>query len=287
MIAIIFGSKGQDGYYLTNLLQAKKIEVIGISREDNIDMSNFHAVKKIIDRYKPDYVFHLAADSTTSHQALLKNHDVITTGSINILESVKTCSPSTKVFLSGSGLQFKNEGNPIKETDSFDISSAYSMSRNQSVIAARYYRTLGIKTYIGYFFNHDSPLRTERHMSQKIVSAVKRISLGGNEKIEIGDISVKKEWGFAGDIVNANWTLVQQDKYMEAVIGTGEAHSIQDWLEICFSLIGKNWKEYFLVKENFTAEYNTLVSDPSTILSLGWKPEISFQQLAQMMLNKS
>ncbi|HLK28084.1 MAG TPA: GDP-mannose 4,6-dehydratase [Puia sp.] len=287
MTAIIFGAKGQDGYYLTELLTSKGFEVVGISRENKIDISNFFEVKKIIKDYKPAYIFHLAADSTTKHSALLTNHDVITTGSINILESVKICSPSTKIFLSGSGLQFKNEGRPIKETDAFDISSAYSMSRIQSVIAARYYRTLGVKTYVGYFFNHDSPLRTERHISQKIISAVKRISSGSNEKIEIGDMSVKKEWGFAGDIVKGIWTLVEQEKYVEAMIGTGKAYSIQEWLEACFSLVGKNWNEHVLVKNNFVAEYSILVSDPATIFSLGWKPEVSFQELAQMMLNKS
>jgi len=287
MIAIIFGAKGQDGYYLTKLLQQKGAEVIGIKREDEIDIRDFGIVKRLVQDYKPAYIFHLAANSTTSHQALIENHQVIVTGSLNILESVKISSPSTKVFLSGSGLQFKNEGKPIKETDPFIASSAYGMSRNQSVIAARYYRGLGIKSYVGYFFNHDSPLRSERHVSQKIIKAVKRISEGSNEKIEIGDLSVKKEWGFAGDIVKGIWALVQQDSCMEAVIGTGKAYSIQEWMETCFSLIGKNWRDYLLIKKNFVPEYKILVSDPFTIFSLGWQPEISFEQLAQMMLDKS
>ncbi|MBS1668863.1 MAG: GDP-mannose 4,6-dehydratase [Bacteroidetes bacterium] len=284
MTVLIFGSKGQDGYYLTKLLQQEGIEVIGFSRSDAVNLSDFSTIKQIIEKHKPAYIFHFAADSTTAHHAVLENHQSILTGAIHILESVKQVSPDTKVFLSGSGLQFENIGKPIKETDLFSLTSAYAMTRNQSVIAARYYRSLGLKVYIGYFFNHDSPLRTERHMSQKIISAVKRIASGANEKIEIGDIHVRKEWGFAGDIVKGVWTLVKQDHTMEAVIGTGKAYSIWQWVETCFSLIKKDPKNYLLEKKGFVSEYQTLVSDPTSIFSLGWRPEVSFEQLAEMML---
>src|SRR5258706_5661682 len=130
---------------------------------------------------QPKYIFHLAANSTTSHYALFDNHIAISTGTINILEAVKQVSPDTKVFLSGSGLQFVNKNIPIKETDEFEASSAYSVARIHSVYAARYYRSLGIKVYVGYFFNHESPRRTERHISKMIAEAVKRIAKGSTE----------------------------------------------------------------------------------------------------------
>ena len=179
MKAIIFGANGQDGYYLNKLLHKQGIVVIGISRKGDflkLDISNYEEVSIFIKEEQPDYVFHLAANSTTRHDALFENHQTIVTGTLNILESVKQFSPHTKVFISGSGLQFFNDGNPIKETDPFAANDAYSVSRIQSVYAARYYKSLGIKVYVGYFFNHDSPLRSERHVTKMISETVKRIA---------------------------------------------------------------------------------------------------------------
>jgi GDPmannose 4,6-dehydratase len=287
MTALIIGANGQDGFYLNQILIEKDFEVVGISRSGNfltVDLSDFDSIKKVISQYKPQYIFHLAANSTTSHHALFDNHKAISTGTINILEAVKQSSPQTKVFLSGSGLQFVNKDLPIKETDEFEASSAYSLARIHSVYAARYYRTLGLKIYVGYFFNHESPRRTERHISKMIGEAVKRISNGSKEIIEIGDMSVKKEWTFAGDIMKGAVTLIKQDKIYEAIIGSGKGYSIEDYINKCFEFIGKESKDYIKTKEGFTAQYQQLISDPSTILSLGWKPVKDFDDLVKMML---
>jgi GDPmannose 4,6-dehydratase len=287
MTILIFGANGQDGFYLTELLHQQGCLVIGISRSNvflQTDITSYTAVSKLVEEHKPDFIFHLAANSTTRHDALFDNHTTISTGTLNILEAVKNFSPHSKVFISGSGLQFVNNDVPIKETDVFEARDAYSVSRIHSVYAARYYRSLGIKVYVGYFFNHDSPRRTERHMAKKISAAVKRISDGSNEKLEIGDITVIKEWTYAGDVVKGIWTLVNQDKILEANIGSGLGYSIEQWLDICFKLVGKNWKDYVILKEGFLPEYKQLVSDSSLIFSLGWKPKISFEELAQMMI---
>ncbi|AXY74000.1 NAD-dependent epimerase/dehydratase family protein [Paraflavitalea soli] len=287
MTAIIFGANGQDGYYLSKLLLERGIRVIPVSRQGDVikaDVADFEAVRSILEEHKPDYIFHLAANSTTRHQVLFENHATISTGTLNILEAVRTVVPQAKVFISGSGLQFKNEDLPIKETAPFDARDAYSVSRIHSVYAARYYRSLGIKTYIGYFFNHDSPRRSDRHVCKMIANAVKKIANGEDTVIEIGDMSVKKEWGFAGDIVEAVWTLVQQDEVFEAVLGTGEAFSIKDYIEVCFDIIQKDWTGYVKPVEGFKAEYRQLVSDPATIFSLGWRPSTNFRQLAALML---
>ncbi|MFT3823236.1 MAG: GDP-mannose 4,6-dehydratase [Chitinophagaceae bacterium] len=289
MTAIIFGANGQDGYYLTQLLQQQHIEVVPVSRKAGgiqADVGDKETVQALVSKYKPAYIFHLAANSTTRHDALFENHAAISTGTLNILESVKTLHPSAKVFISGSGLQFRNEDKPIKETDPFEARDAYSVSRIQSVYAARYYRSLGIQTYLGYFFNHDSPRRTPRHVTKMIANAVKNIAAGQEEIIEIGDMSVKKEWGYAGDIVEAIWTLVQQDTVTEATLGTGEAYSIQEYIETCFNLVGKDWKKYVQPRQGFTAEYRQLVSDPATIFLLGWRPATSFTDLAKIMLTE-
>ena len=287
MKAIIFGASGQDGNYLSALLIKQGYDVIGVSRKNGYlqtDISDFDQVFGLISQHMPDYIFHLAANSTTHHDALFENHATIATGTLNILEAVKRISSLTKVFISGSGLQFKNDDKPIKETDPFEARDAYSISRIQSVYAARYFRSLGLKVYVGYFFNHDSPLRTERHMTKKIAEAAKRIAAGSNEKLAIGDIDAVKEYTYAGDIVSGIWTLVNQEEITEANISSGIGYSIKDWLDQCFSLVNLDWQNHVTINTDFISTYRQLVSDPSRINSLGWKPEISFEELAKLMM---
>ena len=287
MSALIFGANGQDGFYLSELLTQQGISVIGISKNGNFlktDITSYEEVSALVKQHQPSYIFHLAANSTTRHDAMFENHATISTGALNILEAVKNYSMATKVFISGSGLQFVNNNQAIKETDVFEARDPYSVSRIQSVYAARYFRRLGLKVYVGYFFNHDSPRRTERHMAKKIAEAAKRIANGSEEKLEIGDSSVIKEWTYAGDVVKGIWTLVQQDIVFEANIGSGKGYSIEDYINVCFSLIHKNWQEHVILKNDFTPEYKQLVSDSSLLFSLGWKPEVSFEQLTEMMI---
>lgn len=287
MKAIIFGAGGQDGYYLSELLQQKNYEVIGVSRRGDFlktAITDYASVEDLIKQYKPAFIFHLAANSTTRHSAMFENHATIATGTLNILEAVKNNLPSAKVFISGSGLQFINNNNPIKESDPFEARDAYSVSRIESVYAARYFRSLGIKAYVGYFFNHDSPLRTERHMTKKIAEAAKRIAAGSNEKIAIGDVEAVKEYTYAGDVVKGILTLIEQDEIGEANISSGKGYSIKQWLEQCFSIVNKDWNNYVTVNPEFVPDYKQLVSDPSVIFSLGWKPEMSFEELAQLMM---
>lgn len=287
MTAIIFGAGGQDGYYLTRLLEEKSVKVIEVSRRSgflHIDIGSCEDVSSLIKNYQPDFIFHFAANSTTHHEAIFENHTTISTGTLNILEAVKIFSPATKIFISGSGLQFKNDNKPIKESDPFEARDPYSVSRIQSVYAARYFRTLGLRVYVGYFFNHDSPLRTERHMSKKIANAARRISEGSEDKIEIGDWSVIKEWTYAGDVVKGIWLFMLQDKIFEMNISSGIGHSIKDWVSECFKIIGKDAGSYIQKKDNFIPEYEILVSDATLINSLGFHPEVSFHQLAEMMV---
>jgi GDPmannose 4,6-dehydratase len=286
--AIIFGISGQDGYFLSGLLQKRNIEVIGVSRSYGKlrgDVADFVFVESVIKYQKPSYIFHFAANSTTRHDALFDNHNAISTGTLNILECVRLHCPAAKVFLSGSAMQFKNEGLPIDEKTPFAASSPYSVARIQSVYAGRYYRdTFGLQVYVGYFFNHDSPLSSEKHVNQKIVGSVKRIAMGSTENLELGNIDVKKEFNYAGDMVDAVWMLVNQDTVFEVVIGSGKAYSIKDWLEYCFKKINKNWQDFVEIKQNFVPEYKILVSNPELIKSIGWQPRVDFYQLADLMM---
>ncbi|MDX6443621.1 MAG: GDPmannose 4,6-dehydratase [Blastocatellia bacterium] len=288
MNAIIFGANGQDGYYLGELCRAKGIEPIEVSRSGNGvrgDVSSYEQTEHLIKKYRPAYVFHLAANSTTQHDALFENHETISTGTLNILEAVKSHSPSARVFITGSGVQFRNTGQPISEDQEFEATSPYSVARIQSVYAARYYRALGLSVYVGYLFHHESPMRQPRHVSQKIALAVKRIAEGSRDILELGDISVEKEWTFAGDVANGILTLVEQNAVFEAVIGSGVAYSIENWLDECFGVIGKDWRDHVRCREGFTAEYKRLLSNPRTMKSLGWSPSVNFSDLAAMMIS--
>lgn len=291
MKAVIFGINGQDGFYLGTLLRQRGIEVIGVSRNGDFlrtDISNYNEVEELVKLHCPDYIFHLAANSTTRHEAIFENHQTISTGTFNLLEAVRLHSNHTKVFISGSGLQFENKNKPITETDPFEARDAYSVSRIHTVYAARYFRKQHqIKTYVGYFFNHDSPRRSERHVAQKISSAAVRIANGSKERLVIGDVTTVKEWTFAGDVAEAIWCLVTQDKVFEANLGSGLGYSIADFLQECFSLIGKDWKDHVDIEPGFRAEYQQLVSDSSLIQSLGWQPKTSLKQLAQLMMHRS
>ena len=291
MKALIFGSNSQDGQFLFQLLKKNNVEVIGIARSNSIvkgDVSDYEFVKSVIRTHKPGYIFHLAANSTASHNALFDNHSAISSGTINILEAVRLNSPFSKVFLSGSALQFKNEGLPIDEQTSFEAKSPYAFSRIHSVYAARYYRSaFDLQVYVGYFFNHDSQLRSEKHINQKIAATALRISKGSSEKLEIGNIDVLKEFNYAGDMVEAIWKLVNQNKVFEAIIGSGEVHSIKEWVECCFKKVNINWRNHLIIKKNFSPEYKILVSNPSLIKqTTGWEPVIDFYKLADKMMRK-
>lgn len=288
MKSMIFGANGQDGYYLSETCRKRQIEVIGISRNGpwiHGDVSSPEIVGKLIRDHEPEIIFHLAAASTTNHDAIYENNTTIGTGTINILESVKRWSPDSKVFITGSGLQFVNRGEPISETDLFCHGSAYVAARNYSVYLARYFRSIGIQTYVGYLFHHESPLRGEQHICQKIAKATRRIAEGSEELIELGDISVRKEWTFAANVAEGIMTLLEQDQVFEATIGSGYAYSIEDWLSECFKLINKDWKCYVREHKNYEAEYKLLVSNPATINSLGWHADTTLAELAKLMID--
>ncbi len=288
MTALIFGANGQDGLYLGQLLKQLGVPSVGVHRNGEGptrgDVSDFATVDGLIRSIRPSQIYHLAATSTTHHSALFANHAAISTGTLNILESVKESGVPTKVFIAGSGVQFQNEGQPISEASPFCASSAYAVARIQSVHAARYFRTLGVPAYVGYLFHHESPERKDHHVAKMIATAARRIADGSAERLRIGHLSVRKEWTFAGDVVRAMATLVAQDEVFEATIGSGQAHSIADWLECCFQLIGRDWREHVDVESDFIPEYRCLVSDPTTIRRLGWSPLVDFEKLAQMMV---
>jgi GDPmannose 4,6-dehydratase len=267
------------------------MRVIGVSRSDGPwtrgDISHFAEVENLIAANKPDFIFHLAANSTTSHEALFENSETIVTGTLNVLEVTRRYAPAAKVFITGSGLQFRNSGKPINEQTEFEATSAYSVARISSAYVARYYRSLGLKTYIGYLFHHESALRKPSHVSMKIAAAARAAANGDEISLVIGDPNVSKEWTFAGDVTEAILTLVLQDAVTEAVIGSGETHTILEWIDECYRGVDRRWQDFITFQENFQSEYKMLSADPALIRSLGWRPKISFSSLANAMINSS
>ena len=289
MIALIFGINGQDGYYLNEICKSKAISVIGVSRTNSNwllgDISDYNFVETLIKEKKPEYIFHLAANSTTRHDAIFENHESISTGTINVLEAAYQHSPKSKIFLSGSAMQFKNDNQAIDENTEFHASSPYSVARIQSVYAGRYFREKhNMQVYVGYFFNHDSPLRNEHHVNQKIVRAAQRIANGSKEILEIGNIKVQKEFNFAGDMMEAVRCLVNQDKEFELVLGSGKPYSIEYWLELCFEKLNLNWQNHIQINEKFVAEYEKLYCNPERLMNLGFKPSVDVTKLCDLML---
>ena len=285
--AIIFGASGQTGTYLDKVLRGRGHTVIKSSRTNAlhpVDVADFAGVESLIATQRPDLIFHLAARSTTRHEALFDNHNAISTGTLNVLEAAQRHVPSARLFITGSGVQFVNVGKPINEDTPFDASSPYGVARIHSVYAARYYRRLGLAAYVGYLFHHESPLRPLAHVSQKVARAARAIASGTQTNLQLGDLTVSKEWTFAGDVAEAIVTLLEQDKVFEAVIGSGEAYSIEQWVETCFSAVSLDWRRHVSSIPGFVPEYKLLVSNPQRIFGLGWKPKTTFVELAKLMI---
>ncbi len=285
---VIFGAGGQDGPFVAQACLRRGAQVFGFARRTPpaCDVSDFAAVESVIRERRPDFVFQLAAESRTAHEALFSNHAAIAGGAVNVLEAIRRHAPQARVLLAGSGVQFHNAGRPIHESDAFDASSPYAAARIYATYLARYFRQrMGLATYVAYLFHHESPARGERHTSMMIARAAAQAEMHGPAVLELGDVGVEKEWAYAGDIAEAMVRLVLQDAVSECVVGTGEGHSIADWLTACYQRVGLDWREHVRIKPGFKAEYPRLVSNPETIMGLGWWPETSFQGLAEMMLD--
>lgn len=280
MKAIITGSNGQDGHYLETLLRFYNVEPILIPSNSGVDLRQRFIVQELVDSTRPDFIFHLAAKSTTSQAFAAANHEIIAQGSFNLLDAALRFAPNCRVFLAGSAYQFKNTGEPIKETDPWDTSSVYCAARGYSKLLADAYRAQGLMTYLGYFFHHESPRRTSGHMSHLIAQAAR---IGGC--LKIGDASVVREWTYAGDAMEAIWCLVQQDAIFEANIGTGIGHSLGEFAELCYKIRGMNWMDYVKSKPEYVAPYHRLTCNPDRIFSTGWRPKYNLTELADMMVH--
>ena len=248
------------------------------------DVSNYDFVSNLINSIKPDYIFHFAATSNVSHEFLFENHSSISLGTINILESVKTYSKGSKVFIAGSAEQFENNGEPINEFTPFKANSTYSAERIYATHISRYFREKhNVQVYLGFFFHHDSPFRSNNHLNQRIINFVKDLSVESKDKFRIGDYSIQKEFNYSGDFMEAVWLLINQNSIYEVVIGSGKPYPISDWLELAFAKRNLDWRDWIEVDKEFQRPYEKLFSDPSLMKSLDWEPKTPMDELLNLM----
>ena len=318
--ALITGVTGQDGSYLTEFLIAKGYEVHGLIRRastfhtDRIDhlyqdpheadaklvlhyadMADGTGLRRVLERVQPDEVYNLAAQShvMVSFEQPEYTADVVATGTLRLLEALRdhmaVTGSAIRIYQAGSSEMFGNESAPQSETTPFHPRSPYSASK----VAAFWYATNYREAYNlfvanGILFNHESPRRGETFVTRKITRAVGRIKEGLQSFLYLGNLESHRDWGFAGDFVEAMWLMLQQDKPDDYVIATGESYSVKDFLTRAFSHADLDWEKYVRIDERYVrpAEVDMLCGDASKARAqLGWQPRVTLDELVRMMVD--
>jgi GDPmannose 4,6-dehydratase len=308
--ALITGITGQDGSYLAELLLKKGYSVIGLVRRsstvtserikhilDDItvvqgDLQDQGSLLSLIEEHKPTEVYNLAAQSfvpTSWNQPALTG-DVTAIGVTRLLEAIRFVDPKIRFYQASSSEMFgKVMEVPQKESTPFYPRSPYGVAKMYGHwITINYRESFNIFATSGILFNHESPRRGLEFVTRKITDAVARIKLGQSKELRLGNLESQRDWGFAGDYVEAMWLMLQQDHADNYVIGTGETHAVSEFCEIAFSHVGLDYKEYVVKDEKFyrPAEVDLLISDPAKAHAvLKWEPSVSFKGLVTMMVD--
>ncbi len=309
--ALITGITGQDGSYLAEFLLEKGYEVFGTVRrlstpnienikhiQDKItlisaDLLDQSSITAAIEEAKPDEVYNLAAMSfvKTSFEQPVLTGEFTALGVTRVLEAIRTVNKDIRFYQASSSEMFgKVTETPQRETTRFHPRSPYGVAKVYGhYITLNYRESYDMFACSGILFNHESPRRGIEFVTRKISHAVARISAGKQQKLELGDMSPKRDWGFSGDYVEAMWLMLQQDKPEDYVIGTGENHSVKEFVEMAFKKAGiEDWEKY-VESDNPSflrpAEVDYLIADTSKAKNeLGWEPKTSFEELVEMMV---
>ena len=308
--ALITGITGQDGSYLAELLLEKGYKVYGLRRRTSVPIiENIAHIEKEIEFIEgdlldqgslihamklaqPDEVYNLAAQSfvgTSWNQPLLTGQ-VTALGVTNMLEAVRIVKPDAKFYQASSSEMFgKVVEVPQKETTPFYPRSPYGVAKVYGHwITVNYRESFQIFACSGILFNHESPRRGLEFVTRKVTNAVAKIKLGLQNELRLGNLDAKRDWGFAGDYVQAMWLMLQQDQPDDYVIATGETHTVLELVETAFEYVGLNWKDYVIVDPKFVrpAEVDLLLGDSTKARKkLGWEPKVNFKQLVTMMVD--
>jgi GDPmannose 4,6-dehydratase len=308
--ALITGVTGQDGSYLSELLLSKGYDVIGIKRRTsvlntcNIDhlysnpnlklvygnLNDVGSMYRLLKEHQPDEVYNLAAQShvRTSFDVPEETVDAVAMGTMRLLEAVRNIVPHARFYQASSSEMYGDNMDPMKNEETrMTPASPYAAAKLFSHNLIRNYREgYGIHASSGILFNHESPRRGETFVTRKITRAVARIKLGKQDKLFLGNLDAKRDWGFAGDYVEAMWLMLQQEKPDDYVIATGECYTVKDFLEIAFGLVDLDYKKYVEIDTRLFRPHEVpfLQGDSSKASNvLGWKPKVSFQELVKMM----
>lgn len=308
--ALITGITGQDGSYLAELLLKKGYRVIGVARRSSTvtyerinhllddmtvvqgDLHDQGSLLSLLEEYEPAEVYNLAAQSfvpTSWNQPALTG-DITALGVTRILEAIRFVNSKIRFYQASSSEMFgKVIEVPQRETTPFYPRSPYGVAKVYGHwITVNYRESFDMFASSGILFNHESPRRGQEFVTRKISDGVARIKLGLAKELRLGNIEAQRDWGFAGDYVEAMWRMLQQDKPDSFVIGMGETHSVREFCEIAFGHVGLDYKDFVIQDERFyrPAEVDLLISDPSKARSvLGWEPAVTFKELVTMMVD--
>jgi GDPmannose 4,6-dehydratase len=308
--AFITGITGQDGSYLAELLLSKGYDVHGMVRRSSSenferidhlrakvqlhqgDLLDQYSLSSLLASIKPDEVYNLAAQSfvPTSWSQPVLTGEFTALGVTKMLEAIRHAHPSARFYQASSSEMFgkvretpQNEETPFYPRSPYGVAKAYGHH-----ITVNYRESFGLYAVSGILFNHESPRRGLEFVTRKVTYNVARIKLGLQKKVGLGNLEAKRDWGFAGDYVDAMWRMLQQDKADDYVIATHETHTVRELCEIAFKHVGLNWEEHVVVDAAYVrpAEVDVLIGNyDKARRELGWKPTVSFKQLVEMMVD--
>ena len=308
--ALLTGITGQDGSYLAEFLLSKGYKVYGMVRRSSLekndrishlkdgiellqgDLLDQNSLAEALRDANPDEVYNLAAQSfvpASWNQPVLTG-EFTALGVTRLLEAIRQINPKIRFYQAGSSEMYGSvRETPQDENTPFYPRSPYGVAKVYGhYITVNYRESYDLFALSGILFNHESPRRGMEFVTRKISDAVARIKLGLQKELLLGNMDAKRDWGFAGDYVEAMWLMLQQKKAEEFVIGTGETHSVRELVETAFSHAGLNWKDYVRQDGRFMrpADVDVLVADPSKAKRvLGWKPKVKFHELVRMMVD--
>jgi GDPmannose 4,6-dehydratase len=313
--ALITGITGQDGSYLAELLLEKGYEVHGLIRRSSSintrridhlyqdphtagrrlilhygDMSDSSRLARLIDEVRPNEVYNLAAQShvKVSFEAPEYTSDVDALGTLRLLEAIYHCDPKIRLYQASTSELFGSAPPPQNENTPFHPRSPYGVSKTFAYwIVVNYREAYGMFASNGILFNHESPRRGETFVTRKISRAVARIAAGRQDAVYLGNLDAKRDWGYAPDYVKAMWMMLQQSRPADLVFSTGEQHSVREFAELAFSLVGLDWSKYVRIDPSYLrpSEVNTLLGDSSKAREqLGWRSAVTFPELVRLMV---
>jgi GDPmannose 4,6-dehydratase len=308
--ALITGITGQDGSYLAELLLEKGYRVFGLARrsstvtyeriqhiQDRIeflsgDLTDQNSLLYALQQCDPDEVYNLAAQSfvqTSWNQPTLTG-DVTALGVTRMLEAIRVHNPKVRFYQASSSEMFgKVQAVPQDENTHFYPRSPYGVAKVYGHwITVNYRESYGMFAVSGILFNHESPRRGLEFVTRKVTDGAARIKLGLADKLRLGTLEARRDWGFAGDYVRAMWLMLQQDEPRDYVVATGETYSVRELVEAAFGHLGLDWREHVVQDERFMrpAEVDLLVGDPAKARDeLGWEPQVGFHELVRMMVD--